>query len=468
MQRREGIHFYVDVMNLAEVVVDEEERTGGVKHSIHALDTLFSSIERFGKAGSGALVVEKVTESRLHMYVVGDVAEAFCVVSSVAAYAYEVCRFLNGHIAKYKTLADLVVRVGAAFGEFYETQFEFPEAGRDPELTTIGYAANYAAKLQGTTGEWAMSISKDIYAAAEAGQRRCFSRVARGDLRKYGQSCCYVAHLSDVSTGYSLPEDELRAVNDYANTVSLGNMELSAVRRPLSFDRLNRTTVKKLDGITLYADVRGFTKMFDPDGGNLDEMAAKTQQVLATLYGISTKHGGVHVQFQGDRELAVFHNVSPYTDSGGSRHEGMRCYKDAVLTAMRMIDGVRGIGLYVGVGEAFGTLYATKIGARGERDNVLIGSTIIEAGRMEDQYAGENQVAITQGVYEGLCEEDKVLAGRFGRSGGFWVSTVGYEQHRRDVERRLLSTDTFRRSYNGAYGELSEMRVGGVGRTSCG
>lgn len=49
MRRFEGVHFYVNVANFNEVVFDEETRLGKVNHSIHALDTYFSSIESFGK-----------------------------------------------------------------------------------------------------------------------------------------------------------------------------------------------------------------------------------------------------------------------------------------------------------------------------------------------------------------------------------------------------------------------------------
>ena len=49
MQKFEGIHFYVNVANFNEVVIDEESKNGKVNHSIHALDTFFSGIESFGK-----------------------------------------------------------------------------------------------------------------------------------------------------------------------------------------------------------------------------------------------------------------------------------------------------------------------------------------------------------------------------------------------------------------------------------
>lgn len=44
MQKFEGIHFYVNVANFNEVVIDEETKNGKVNHSIHALDTFFQAL----------------------------------------------------------------------------------------------------------------------------------------------------------------------------------------------------------------------------------------------------------------------------------------------------------------------------------------------------------------------------------------------------------------------------------------
>ncbi|GEM_PF-3416445 len=38
MEKSEGIHFYVNVENFNDVVLNEEQHTGKVNHSIHALE----------------------------------------------------------------------------------------------------------------------------------------------------------------------------------------------------------------------------------------------------------------------------------------------------------------------------------------------------------------------------------------------------------------------------------------------
>ena len=53
MKRRKGIHFYINIRNFNNIILDEEAMTGNVTHSLHALDTFFSSIENYGKKEYG-------------------------------------------------------------------------------------------------------------------------------------------------------------------------------------------------------------------------------------------------------------------------------------------------------------------------------------------------------------------------------------------------------------------------------
>ena len=448
MERLEGIHFYIDVKNLNEVVADEEERTGGVKHAVHALDTLFTSIERYGKRGHRNLVVEKITGSRLHLYVVDGLVPAFDAAADVIAYAYQACGYLNAQIYKYRLLKDLVIRAGAAYGEFYDFTFT---SGDYTELTTIGYVANISAKLQTLSGASSLSVTEGVYSSLGETLRGSFSRIEDDSLEKYGQDCYYSARLADLCRSLGPRDLNEKEVRDYANSLNLEDLRFDEVRRKMSFDDITRTHGKRIEGVPLFADVRDFTSKFDEDDINLDEMSERTRRILEALYSVTTGHGGLHVQFQGDREFALFHNVPMRTDAG-VRHPEERCFKAAVLAAMRMIDAVRGMGVHIGVGGAFGTMYAAKIGTRGEKDRILLGETVIEADLMEDRHAKEDEIAITGAAYEGLCAEDPDLAEQFTYRGGHYVTHVGFDEYRRKVESRSLYVNTRSNNYNGAWG----------------
>ena len=70
---------------------------------------------------------------------------------------------------------------------------------------------------------------------------------------------------------------------------------------------------------------------------------------------------------------------------------------------------------------------------------------------MEDKYAGEDQVSITEEVYEGLKSEDASLAEYFKKAGACYVATIGYQEYLRNAAYRQQSTNTSRNNYNGAW-----------------
>lgn len=305
MEKSEGIHFYVNVENFNDVVLDEEQHTGKVNHSIHALDTFFTSIEYYGKTNfPKSFVVEKITGSRLHMYVVEDITKAYSIVQEVVKYAGQLARYLNVEISKYKTLMNFRIQTGACFGQFYN--FVFKRENADEE-TTIGYAANYAAKLQGLSKTGSFAISSKLYDALDKETKEVYTKIASSKIKKYGEDYYYETRISNLQ-GKLDNENYLKASREYANKVNLTNMEFRQATKPVRFDRLSKTECKELQGIPLFADVRGFTSKFDSDDANLDEMAIATQKILTTMYNKVEQNHGMHVQFQGDREAALFHN----------------------------------------------------------------------------------------------------------------------------------------------------------------
>ncbi len=445
MQRYEGIHFYINIKNFNSIILDEEEKYNTVDRSIHALDTFFSSIERFGKKNyKETFTVEKITGSRLHLFVIDEIAEAFKTVMAVSVFAYKLSTIINKEVGKYRNLKDFFIHVGAAFGEFYDFEFE---ADNYSEKTTIGYAANFAAKIQALTPTGEIGISEEIFNGLLREEKDLFVKVEEKAIEKYGQNCYYTSALSQLVSPLEITQGDFDDVKKYANDVDLYEICYKGVRKPLDFAELSKKDCKKLDGIPLYADIRKFTIKFDPAGENLDEMAIKTQNVLTSMYSVTTRFGGIHVQFQGDRELSLYHDIPG--------EDGATCFKPAVLAAMRMIDAVKPLKLNIGVGADYGRLFATRIGARGAKDNILLGETVIKADYMEDKCADADQIAITRDVYEALEKEDSTIACQFKKiREGIYIATIGYKEYLSRRETARLQTNTKQNSYNGAWRTL--------------
>ncbi len=439
MKKLEGIHFYVNVANFNDVVTDEETRQGKVNHSIHALDTFFSSIESFGKKEfPDTFVVEKITGSRLHMYVLNDIVESYEVVEEVVKFAGDLTKYLNNDIAKYKTLLGFKIQVGACFGSFYN--FEFKRENADEE-TTIGYAANYAAKLQGLSNIDAIAISSNIFDVLEHEKKTIFVKHNSSKVQKYGEDCYYEMPIVKLSGKIDYTES-LAKSREYANKINLTDMVFRKPTKSVAFDDLSKKECKEVEGIPLFADIRGFTSQFDNDDTNLEEMTIKTQDILTTMYNQVEQNKGIHVQFQGDREFALFHNYSEY-----------ECYLDAVKAGLKMIDAVKVYGVSIGVGQSFGKMFAAKIGARGEKDFLLIGTTVIEADKNEDENAKANQLVISNDIYVALKRINPKWANIFTKADGYYYTTSGYNDLTNLIAQEQLRSNNRNNNYNGAWGE---------------
>ena len=439
MQKKEGTHFYINIVNFDEVSEKEETETGEVRHSIHELDTFFRSVETYGKRHyPGKLIVEKITGSRLHMYVVSDsISETFGIFAAVTKYAAELAGHLNSNVSKYKTLLPFCINAGACYGPFYE--FEFKRKDAD-EMTTIGFAANYAAKLQSIAEVHHILISKNIYDKLDSESKDCFRKITHRKITKYGQDCCYDAKIAKLRVNYNFNRDFERAVA-IANNVNLQNMQFSSVNKPLNYRTLSKSICKKIKGIPLFSDVRDFTSQFDEEGVNLDEMAVKTQNILTAMYDVVEGRHGIHVQFQGDREMALFHDYSDYS-----------CVVDAVIAGLKIIDAVKGYQVSVGVGQSIGKLFAAKIGARDERDNILLGRTVNVADKNEDEYAEKDQLVISEELYEELKEKDGRLAAIFKRKNReAYYTDFGYQGYLTQASHRQLMNDNADNNYNKAW-----------------
>ena len=449
MNKLSGIHFYINIVNFNNIILDEESRTNEVTHSIHALDTFFSSIESFGKKKyPKSFVVEKITGSRLHLYVTDEIQPAFDTVRTVSSFAFRLTQVINHDIGKYQYLMDFQIQIGAAFGDFYD--FEFKLSEEESENTTIGYAANYAAKLQGLAGPSRIAISLDIFESLQPELKKQFEIIESKAIEKYDQKCFYCLPLLSLKPAVVIEVSDMEFAKEYANGFNLSDIKISKAYGPINFRDVGRTQCKKVNGIPVFADVRGFTSQFLADGSNLEEMAEKTQSILGAMYDITTTHGGIHIQFQGDRELSLYHNFSSVTNKSGFQIE-KKCFKPAVLSSMRMIDSVKPYSIHIGVGEDYGQLFATRIGARGEKDNILLGETVIQADTMEDRNAGEDQLAITREVYDGLKEEDPFLANLFKANNDYYVATIGYQEYLRNMADRQQRCNTARSNYNPAW-----------------
>lgn len=444
MKYFDGIHFYISIINFDDAVEAEEDDYNTLVHSIHLLNSFFSGIERFSKTNCDNIEIEKITSGRIHLYSVGTIEDTINDVLKVCYFAYCFSKQIN-EVGKYKSLPNIRISIGASFGGFFVHDVEL--GNEITENTSIGYACNFAAKLQSVAGASQLAVDSDICNSL----RYTLPFIARTNERfkkKYNQSCYYTLGLSQLSFCSFVNQQSIDSFIEkqieYLNDNPLSDMKFTDTNKRLDFDSLNINDGRRFVGIPFYSDVRDFTSKFTSTDSNLSEMAFKVVRLMKSMFDIVKEREGTHIQFQGDREFAVFVTSESDIDS----------LARPVLAGLKIIDQVPSdIGLSVGVGMSFGKLYATRVGIRNNKDNILIGRIVNEANENEDLYASKNQVVISKEIYDVLKKggREKLCSVFKQTVNGLYCTDCGYKRFITLTEKKESQSSYDSKSYNGAW-----------------
>jgi len=457
MKKILGYHLYININNLNAIVKKEEENNENLKKTFHKLDTFFATIENYVKKYDFCSV-EKLTSSRVHLYfqsndsddgeVINAVFDTVLICSNLADYLSEIGKYSN--VAKYQ------IGMGLDYGDF--TIFDFEDENIN-EVTSIGSPANRAAKLQSVCNSKHIFISGEVYEQLDDELKNIFygAESMKKTALKYPDLSVYQADINDIEEILSSDSYEKNKKNsenyayERANNTNLSEVTFHDCYDKISFETLSLKNNKSLNGIMCFADIRGFTKKFKSDGSNLGEMKQLTQIVLSKMYKCVNKEDGVHVQFQGDRESAVFHK---FTDEGKSAIvRAMRC-------ALRIVDEIKSLNtderfdkivgenqINVGIGCDVGDLYATRLGIKSKKDNVVLGETVLSADRMEDDKAGNDkrgqltEVAITKECYDMISndgtKEANIIKMLFKKRDDYYVTSCGMQDLINKLQRQM-------------------------------
>ena len=440
-----GIHLYININNLNKIIRKEENSDEDLRHSFHALDTFIASLEKFSQYFEDIITVEKFTTSRLHFYIGNTkgndkMNEAFEQLSVFA-------NVLAGHltkIGKYKKVARFQIGIGADYGTFVEYEFEDKNTELK-ELTSIGSPANRAAKLQSVCDEGNILISKALYDLLNDETKNIFfgaGDVSKKVALKYVDLTAYYAKHTDIlktisSVRYKAREETvLSFATERANNTSLGSINFTDAKQPIDYSSLSLRNAKQVNGVMLYADIRGFTNKVEHS--NLQAIEQLTKTVLSKMYKCTTDQDGIHIQFQGDRESAIFHKFIDQSEDFAVR---------AILSSMKMLDAIDSINQYrdqathldIGIGCAIGDIFASRIGLKSGKFNLVLGNTVKTADDTEDLIAGnapqgqKSEIAITTDLFNYIKSlHDNALASqicaKFNKRGEYYVSSTRYSE----------------------------------------
>jgi len=404
-----GIHLYVNINNLDQVIRKEEVKTDNLRRVFHSMDNFVSTSEAYINSFNDKAYVEKLTNSRLHVVFYHDVLLAENFIDSIKFFNDLIIKLNNE--PKYNKLLDFKVSMGADYGYFTEFDFNPIRSNSNSiEYTSIGYPANRAAKMQSAASDGELIISNEVYQIIQRHLKTSPNKPLRDKIDTIRSKYANVELFSFTSYSdidYSKAnESKINIANTtFSNNINekrFSDIVFTGARTKIDFENISLLSPKKVDAVVIYADIRGFTKKFASDGSNLIKMSELTKLILKDMYKSVITKNGVHIQFQGDRESAIRNDFGDidYVLSG-------------LQIAMHILETVKNLeiakenNLQIGIGCSHGAVFAAKVGIRKHKHNLIMGETVKQANFAEDLHAGNNEIAIRREMYQYLCELNK-------------------------------------------------------------
>lgn len=457
----EGMHVYICIDNFDELLIKEEKTSGNIKHSLKLLNSYFIAIRKFAKEKIASHIsdfnIEKITGNRMHLYYgktpglnlkISDFVEELLLL---AAYSHKVIKCLNNDIAKLNSLDDAVISIGADYSHYRAFEFYDPKNNIDEE-TSIGFAANFACKLQILVNKNELAISKDVYNLLPFGLGSFFEKATDFSLIKYSPTDKGGYYKTKIGV-FELYSPAIRErlkfniddIKEIANRINFSDMTFSRVRNKLNFNYLSEKDSKLFTGIALFSDIRNFTGKFKDDDSNLKEMSDLTVEAVKKMITNVIEFEGNHIQIQGDKEVAVF--PLEYEPENG---ESIR---DAVLCALSIIDELRDLHLEVGIGMSIGDIYASVIDNRSTKSIVILGKTVALGNKLEDYCAKPNELVISNELFNCLqkYEDSKYLTKYFVKRDYYYVTSKSLRDIRLLEEKDNLNDETNKKTYYGVH-----------------
>lgn len=421
MDKVNGIHLYVNIKNILDIIKQEEQKDEDLKRTIHRLQTYFVGFTKVISTFSGQ--VEKHTGGRSHVVIEicedsknTDIEEALKTV--VACFKFN--NDIFNELTKYTqyNYPDFKIHAGMDYGEY--AWYKIEDNVTEDESTTIGGVANNAAKIQSFAYKDYIYIMDKLYRELPQEFKDKFTELDESRMEvikgKIKNSKVYEAKYNQIFDDSVMNdidkklEDVKKRVEEEANKLNISEIDFSDAKVKVDFSKLSINNNKKLSGGILCADIRGFTKLFNKNDSNLDDLCDVMQELYSVMGDSVNEEEGIKVQYQGDRIVALFNDFN-----------GADPYKIRMLnSAFKLNERIQGLNdradiseklkknnIAIGVGCSSGNIIATRLGANGSKDNIILSEAAKAADSSEDDYAEKNSVVICKQLHDEIVAEAK-------------------------------------------------------------
>lgn len=270
----------------------------------------------------------------------------------------------------------------------------------DRELLFLGAPANYAAKIVDAPDQ--INLTGRVFSGLPRKLRDLCSPLQEGLYQIGATSSGAIAELlREFGIGWD-SNDSAKRFEEDMRLFPLKNIEYSEADSLIDLDGLGITNNKRVRAASLFADVSGFTRYIEAA-----QTAEDKKRALRVFHAIRkemaevVKHdfSGLRIQYQGDRVQALFH--LPKNDDAAILKKaveaaaGLQASMEYTLKECLPEAGV--LGLAIGID--LDVTLVSKIGTRGQRDRICIGTGVENAARTQEKSNG-GEVSLTPRAFQ--------------------------------------------------------------------
>jgi class 3 adenylate cyclase len=396
-----GAHVYVDVPNFSELTSRAEgEDFRQVIQAIHLYHREVARIVEDPGIFEGVRI--HFQGPKLHALFFRPIDSSKDLAAKAVVLQIVLRQFVD-HVfdPAFPRLPGLTISGGADLGNAIGTKNGL--AG-DRELLFLGAPANYAAKIVGSPGQ--LRLTRSVFSALPPCLSKLCSLVSEGVYQIGTTSSAEIEEIcEEMGVGWSLSDSNERLGED-KKLFPLKNIEYSEADSAIDLDALSVTNNKRVLAASLFADVSGFTRYVD--GAQTDEEKKTALKLFHAIrkemaHVVKQDFSGLRVQYQGDRIQGLFH--LPKNDEAAILKKAVETaagLQSSMEYALKQCLPEAGpLGLAIGI-DLDATL-VSKIGTRGQRDRIAIGTGVENAARAQEKSDG-GEVSLTPRVFQLLDE----------------------------------------------------------------
>ena len=463
MEINSGIHFYINIKNLLELIKEENEIDDNLRRTIHRIHFYFYGLDKIVK--HYGCKVEKLTGGRVHVVYEETEAEDIIlsfkkVIKAIIACNLFVKDYFNNY-GKYSGYTNLRLQSGADYGDY--CWYEYNNYIDDSEDTTIGSVANIAAKAQTLGKSWEIIITKEFMNYLDEYKDKFVKIEANGLTGKASQREYYAADFrvivndKEFSKIVDIVKDISVTVKSKVDNLNISDIKFITNSEKIDFLDLNIRKNNVSTDCLICADVRGFSNLFNKSSNNLSELSDVIKEVLVIMQSKISSANGVRVQFQGDRIVAIFNDINidkPYVLRA---LEAAMQINESIDQLNERQDINRALGsnrLSVGIGCAIGQIIASRVGLY-NHDNIVLGHAVLDADIAEDRYSDENEIVVNKSIKDHLeaiindqdsdfiCEFEVVYESLNSiETTGYYSSSLTYSEYQSQVTNKKMNIST--------------------------